>query len=151
MNNNDILRSLRYTFDFDDQQMIEIFRLGTLEVTRTQVIDWLKKEDDPFLQGLYDDELAAFLTGLIVLKRGSKDGVIPKVEKKLNNNIVFRKLKIALNYQDTDILDVLSLAGFSLGKHELSAFFRNPEQPQYRLCKDQVLRNFLNGLKLKLK
>jgi uncharacterized protein YehS (DUF1456 family) len=41
------------------------------------------------------------------------------------------------------------LRGFRLSKHELSAFFRNPTQPQYRECKDQVLRNFLMGLQMK--
>ncbi len=151
MNNNDILRSLRYTFDFDDQQMINIFSSGGLIVSRSQVIDWLKKEDDPFLQTLYDPQLAAFLNGFIVLKRGKKDGEVPIAEKKINNNVVFRKLKIALNYHDTDIIEVLSLVEFKISKHEISAFFRNPSQPQFRLCKDQILRNFLHGLKLKLK
>jgi hypothetical protein len=60
-----------------------------------------------------------------------------------------RKLKIALNFTDEDILAALQSAGFTLGKHELSAFFRKPSHKHFRECKDQVVRNFLKGLQLK--
>lgn len=149
MNNNDILRRLRYTFDINDTKMIELFALADKEVTRAEISNWLKKDDDPFFQELYDKELALFLNGFINDKRGKKEGPQPAPEKSLNNNMIFRKLKIALNLQDDDILDILDLTGFHFGKHELSALFRNPNQSQYRPCKDQVLRNFIHGLQLK--
>lgn len=149
MTNNDILRSLRYTFDFSDDEMISIFGLGTLEIGRSEVSDWLKKDDDPESKPIYDKDLAAFLNGLIIKNRGKKEGEQPLPEKSLNNNTVFRKLKIAMNMKDEDILDTLDLIGFRFGKHELSALFRKPEQSQYRPCKDQVLRNFLRGLQEK--
>lgn len=147
--NNDILRIIRYTFEFNDSKMIELFRSGGLEVTRTQVCDWLKKDDDPEFKGIYDVQLASFLNGFINEKRGKKEGEQPAAEKKLNNNIVFRKLKIALNLKDEDILEILGLVNFRFSRHELSAFFRNPKQDQYQPCKDQVLRNFLHGMQLK--
>lgn len=149
MNNNDILRRIRYTFDFSDSKMIEIFALANHQVTRAQISDWLKKDDDPAQLNLNDRNLAIFLNGLINDKRGKKEGAQPEAEKHLTNNIIFRKLKIALNLKDDDILEVLKLAHFRISKHELSAFFRNPEQEQYRLCKDQILRNFLQGMQLK--
>jgi len=149
MNNNDILRRIRYTFDLEDSKMIEIFRLGNSIVTRAEISDWLKKDDDPAFKGIYDPQLSSFLNGFIVYKRGKKEGVQPVLEKKLNNNIVFRKLKIALNLKDEDILAILELADVKISKHELSAFFRNPSQEQYRLCKDQILRNFLAGMQIK--
>lgn len=151
MNNNDILRSLRYTFDFNDEQMISIFKKGTLEVNRETVSNWLKRDDDPGFSAIYDVDLAAFLNGLIVKNRGKKDGEDPKPEKSLNNNMVFRKLKIALNMKDEDILDALDLIGFRFSKHELSALFRKPTQSQYRPCKDQVLRYFLKSLQVKFR
>ena len=61
------------------------------------------------------------------------------------------KLKIALNMKAEDVLHTLSLAGFRLGKHELSAFFRKADHKHFRQCKDQVLRNFLQGLQLELR
>ena len=63
--------------------------------------------------------------------------------------MIFRKLKIALNLKDEDILEILKLVDLRIGKHELSAFFRNPSQSQYRPCQDQFLRNFLHGMQLK--
>jgi uncharacterized protein YehS (DUF1456 family) len=149
MNNNDILRKLRYTFNFSDDKMIELFALADAEVTRAAVSDWMKKDEDPSFIQLLDKDFSCFLNGLIIDKRGKKDGQTPVNEKSLNNNIIFRKIKIALNFQDDDILEVLDLAGFRFSKHELSAFFRNPTQSQFRPCKDQVLRNFLLGLQLK--
>ena len=149
MNNNDIIRRIRYTFDFSDSKMIEIFGMAGQEVTRAEISDWLKKDDDPEFQEIYDLQLAIFLNGLIIDKRGKKDGEQPLPEKKLNNNIVFRKLKIALNLKDDDILELFKLAGLRLGKTELSAFFRKPEQSQYRPLKDQFLRNFLHGMQIK--
>ncbi len=149
MNHNDILRRIRYTFDFSDSKMIEIFGLADYKVTRAQISNWLKKDDDPAYEGLYDLQLAIFLNGLIIDKRGKKEGPPPIPEKRLNNNIVFRKLKIALNLKDHDILEILDLVDLRISKHELSAFFRKPNQSQYRQCKDQILRNFLHGLQKK--
>jgi uncharacterized protein YehS (DUF1456 family) len=107
------------------------------------------KDGDPDLVELSDNELAYFLNGFINEKRGKKEGVQPVTETTLNNNIIFRKLKIALNLKDTDILEILKLAGLPISPHELSAFFRNPDQKQYRVCHDQFLRNFLHGMQLK--
>ncbi len=151
MTNNDIIRHIRYIFDFDDSKMIELFSLAGHQITRAQICDWLKKESDPAFISLSDSQLATFLNGFINEKRGKREGEQPLPEKRLNNNIIFRKLKIALNLNDEDILEILALADFQLSKHELSAFFRSPKQRQYRLCNDQILRNFLQGMKIKFK
>jgi uncharacterized protein YehS (DUF1456 family) len=149
VNNNDILRRIRYTFNFNDSKMITLFGLAGYQVTRVQISDWLKKDDDPAYKDCSDIQLAAFLNGLINAKRGKKEGPQPKPEKRLNNNIIFRKLKIALNLKDEDILNILSRSELPMSKHELSAFFRKPDHKNYRSCKDQILRNFLQGLQLK--
>lgn len=149
MTNNDILRRIRYTFDFNDTKMMELFKSGGLPSTRAEISDWLKKQDDSAHQELSDEQLATFLNGFINEKRGKRDGPQAKPEQRLNNNIILRKLKIALNLKDVDILAILKLANFNLGKHELSAFFRKPHQNQYRVCYDQVMRNFLHGMQLK--
>jgi uncharacterized protein YehS (DUF1456 family) len=149
MNNNDILRRIRYIFDFSDSKMIEIFSLANYQVTRGQISDWLKKDDAPSYLELNDQQLAIFLNGLINEKRGKKEGEQPAPESRLNNNIIFKKLKIALNLKSDDILEILELAGMHISEHELSAFFRNPSQNQYRPCNDQILRNFLTGMQIK--
>lgn len=149
MTNNDILRRLRYTFNFSDVVLSDIFALGGTQVTKIQLDEWFSKDDEPTYKALKDVLFATFLNGLIIKNRGKKDGEQPVAETKLNNNIIFRKLKIALNFKDDDIIDVMRLVDFKISKHELSAFFRSPEQNQYRECHDQIFRNFLMGLQLK--
>lgn len=147
--NNSILRRIRYTFDYSDSQMIEIFGLAEYEVTRAQVSDWLKKDTDPENKLLSDELLAIFLNGFINMKRGKREGDQPKPEEFLNNNIILRKIKIALNLKDIDMLEIFKLGNKAISKHELSAFFRKPNQRQYRPCLDQFLRNFLQGMQIK--
>lgn len=149
MINNDILRRIRYTFDFSDPKMIALFALADSEVTKDQLIGWLKKEEDADFVALNDLQLATFLNGLINEKRGKREGEQPKPEKRLSNNIIFRKLKIALNMQADEIISILDSESLPISKHELSAFFRKAGHKHYRECKDQILRNFLNGVQKK--
>lgn len=151
MTNNDVLRRIRFSFDINDSNMIKIFGLGGLKVTREDISNWLKKDDDPAYKACTDLQFASFLNGFITEKRGKKEGedTVPENQKPLNNNIIFMKLKIALNLKSDDVLDMIELADFRLGKHELSAFFRKPGHKHYRECKDQVLRYFLTGMQIK--
>ncbi len=151
MTNNDVLRRIRYIFDFGDDKMISLFAQGQCEVTREQVSNWLKKEDRDDYQSLGDSQLATFLNGLINDRRGKKEGAQPVPEMKLTNNIIFRKLKIALDLRDDDILAIMKLADLRMSRHELSAFFRKVGHKHYRECKDQILRNFMKGLQVKYK
>lgn len=149
MTNNDVLRRLRYTFDFNDDKMIALFGLGGLQVNRQEISDWLKSDEDPNFKKCDDDAFTAFLDGLIIKKRGPKDDAKRTESRRLNNNIIFNKIKIALNLKAEDILDILQIVEFDLSKHELSAFFRKPDHKHFRACQDQVLRNFLTGLQRK--
>lgn len=150
MDNNNILRRLRFTFSFNDRKMMALFAETGDEVTREQISDWLKRDDDPAFRELEDVELATFLDGLIIDRRGRRDGPAPVAEARLTNNIVLRKLKIALELRDDDIVALLKLADVRISKPELSALFRKPGHKHYRECQDQFLRNFLNGLQRKL-
>lgn len=149
MTNNDILRRIRYVFDFNDDKMIAIFESADCKVTRAQVSDWMKAEEDPDFDKLNDELLATFLNGLINDKRGKREGPQPVPEKELSNNAIFMKLKIALNMQAEDILEIMSSSDFRMSKHELSAFFRKAGHKHYRECKDQILRIFLKGLQMR--
>lgn len=149
MLNNDILRRIRYTFDLEDSQMIKIFGLADLEVTRAQISDWLKKDEDEDYKAINDKTFATFLNGFINFKRGKREGEQPEPEKKLTNNIILMKLKIALNLKAEDVLEIIGSSNMEMSKHELSAFFRKPNHKNYKECLDQVLRNFLKGLQIK--
>ena len=149
MTNNDVLRRIRYAFDFSDSKMMAIFALADHDVTREQVSAWLKGDEDLDFQKCRDVQLALFLNGLINDRRGKREGEQPEPERRLNYNLIFRKLKIALNLTAEDILAIFELTNVRLSKHELSAFFRKPSHKNYRECQRQVLRNYLMGLQLK--
>ena len=149
MTNNDCLRRIRYILDLSDSNMIDLFAQANQTVTRAEVSAWLKKDDDADFVKCPDTMFATFLNGLINDKRGKKDGAQAEPEQRLNNNIIFAKLKIAFNLQADDILSILALADLRISKHELSAFFRRPDHKHYRKCQDQILRNFLKGLQLR--
>ncbi len=151
MTNNDILKNLRYTLDYNDAKMVSIFAFADLKVSRSLISQIFRKEEEPDFRVCKGIELATFLNGLIVQKRGKKEGPSPEPEKKMTNNIVLRKLKIAFNLKNNDILDILKLADFDLSNHELTAFFRKIDHKNFRKCKDQVLRNFLKGLQIKFR
>ncbi|MFP3423674.1 DUF1456 family protein [Pseudoalteromonas sp. SIMBA_162] len=146
MTNNDILRRLRYTFNLTDTAMVDIFAAAEATVTTEQVIAWLTKEGEQEFVKISDTEFATFLNGFINTKRVKREGVQPIPESKLNNNIIFMKLRIALNMKAEDVIATLALVDFDLSKHELSAFSRKVDNKHYRVCNDQILRLFLTGV-----
>ena len=151
MTNNDILRRVRYLFDFSDAKMIAVFKLVNHDVSRADLSDWLKRDDDPLLIEITDKELSTFLNGLIIEKRGKREGPLPEPEDPLTNNMILKKLKIAFDLKSDDILDMLAVIDKKISKHELSAFFCNPDHKSYREFLDQYLRYFLNALQKKYK
>lgn len=152
MTNNDILRRLRYILNIKDTKIIKILASVDYQVPLPRVVSWLKKDDDEDFTECSDKDLTAFLDGLIIEKRGKRDeSKVAKVPapQKLNNNLVFLKLKIAFDLKSDDVLALLELAQYKISSSELSAFFRKNTHRHYRVCKDQILRKFLKGLQLK--
>ncbi len=70
---------------------------------------------------------------------------------KMTNNDILKKLRVALQLRDDQIVDILKLVDFKVTKTELGAFFRKEDHPNYKECGDQILRNFLNGLVIHLR
>lgn len=151
MTNNDILRRLRYILEFNDAKMLEIIAMADGTTSKDELMAWFKKDDEDGYKSCSDLCFATILNGLIIFRRGKRDGPQPAPEKKLTNNMIFMKLKIALDLKSDDIIEILQLVDFKLSPHELSAFFRKPGNKHYRECKDQILRNFLMGLQIKLR
>lgn len=149
MNNNDILKRIRFVFDFNDLKMTQIFDQADLSVSKEEVRSWLTHEDDRFFIELSDKKLAIFLNGLINEKRGKREGPLPAPEEKINNNLVLKKLKIALDLKSEDVLNIFKLVNKPISVHEVTDFLRNPKQNKYKVIKDQYLRNFLEGLQVK--
>ena len=149
MNNNDVLRRLRYALDISNPAMIEIFRLSGCSIEQPTLLKFMKKEEEEDFIACSNPLLSFFLDGLIVHKRGRRDadsGQPPKPDLSLDNNAILKKLRIALDLKEEDMLAVMGLAGVTISKSELSALFRNKGHKHYKECGDQFLRNFLQGL-----
>ncbi|ARP37765.1 DUF1456 family protein [Vibrio splendidus] len=146
MTNNEILRRIQHALNLKNAQIIKAIEQADVTVAHDQVINWLKEDNDKSCSTMKDKELAVFLNGFINLKRGKKEGVQPKPEVALTNNMIFMKLRIALNMKAEDVLDILEVVGISLSKYEIGAYFRKPENKNYKVCEDQLLCDFLNGV-----
>ena len=150
MTNNDFLRRLRYALNIKDNVMVQIFKKGNIVLTREDVIDYLKKDIDEGFKKLNNNDLIAFLDGLIIQKRGKReDGTaVPqiKVTKNNLNNILLRKLRIALAFKSYDMINIFKLGGIEISEGELSALFRSEDHKNYKECGDKYIRVFLKGL-----
>ena len=150
MTNNDFLRRLRYALNIKDNIMVQIFKKGNIIVTREDVIDYLKKDIDEGLKKLSNNDLISFLDGLIIQKRGKKEDGTPvpkiKVTKNNLNNILLRKLRIALAFKSYDMIRIFKLGGIEISEGELSALFRRENHKNYKECGDKYIRIFLKGL-----
>jgi uncharacterized protein YehS (DUF1456 family) len=159
MDNNDILIRLRYALEIKNKEMAEIFKLGGVEVSVPEVIQILTKPEDE-----NDDQikcnnsmLDSFLNGLIIFKRGKQepkpgqpDTPEPSLKKSANvNNLLLKKVKIAMALTAEDMLDIFESAGIMVTKGELGALLRKEGHKNYKECGDKFARNFLKGLAIK--
>lgn len=146
MDNNDILRRLRYILKADDQGMCDILALGKYRLGKEDMEKMLLREEDTGFLPCREEVLARFLDGLILQKRGPSDKEAPRQRIKLDNNLILKKLRIAFNLREEEMITAFEKAEFPLSRHELSALFRKPGSRQFKSCQDQMLRKFLTGL-----
>ncbi|MGG3561924.1 DUF1456 family protein [Neobacillus rhizosphaerae] len=160
MENNDILIRLRYALDIKNTDMVEIFKLGGVEVTKEEVLKILTKSNDDVDYEEDNEEdvikcnnkmFESFLNGLITFKRGKQEPRPgqpdrPQFSKESVNNILLKKLKIALTLTSEDMIDIFDSAGITITKGELSALLRKVGHKNYKECGDKYARNFLKGL-----
>jgi uncharacterized protein YehS (DUF1456 family) len=149
---NDTLRAIRYLLDLGDVHVVDILASTGFKASREDVEAWLRKEDEPGFVLMPDVAMAHFLDGLIVYRRGRDDSQPPRpVEPRINNNVVLKKLRVAFELKEDDILAIMGEVGFRVSKGEINALFRQPKHSNYRPCGDQFLRNFLKGLTQRLR
>jgi uncharacterized protein YehS (DUF1456 family) len=149
---NDVLRSVRYMIDIGDAKVVELIKLGGGEATKEEVSAYLTKEEEEGFVHCPDTVLAHFLDGLVVLKRGKDDSrPVQPLELPVTNNTVLKKLRVAFELKEDDMHAILKSVEFPVSKPELSALFRKVGHNNYRPCGDQLLRNFLKGLTLRVR
>lgn len=169
MTNNDLLIRLRYALDIKDTDLIEIFKLGGIEVSKEDLQRMLINIKDDHHQDAVSTSISkendnikkcnnfmfeSFLNGFIIFKRGKQE---PTPEQSARptlsitdsgsiNNVFLKKLKIALELSSEDMLDILKAGGVIISKGELSAVFRKEGHRNYKECGDSYVKDFLKGL-----
>jgi len=154
MDNNDILKRLRYALNITDLKVVELFKLAGYDIPKPELESIFKTEDEAGYVECPDSLMDTFLEGLVISRRGKKPEAAagdarPRGKARLNNNDILKRIKIALEMKDDDVIEVMGLAGIAISKSELSALFRKLGHSNYRPCGDQFLRNFLSGLTAK--
>lgn len=161
MNNNDRLLRLRYAIDLKDRDLIKAFELGGVPLTKEEARAVLTKVQDKheedaeknvYEKALNNQVFDAFLNGLILLARGPQKektagiAVQPSKDIKNINNVLLKKLKIALSMTTEDILAIFAEVELYPSKGEIGAFLRKEGQRNFKPCGDKYMRNFLKGL-----
>ncbi|ANU26382.1 DUF1456 family protein [Planococcus versutus] len=169
MDNNDLLIRLRYALDIKNTDMVEIFKLGGIELSKDEVLKvltktpeseeeddsiWIDHEDNDDYIKAEDELFEAFLNGFIIFKRGRQDpksdqANLPEPVNERSNNLLLKKVKIALQLTSEDMLEIWDLAGVTVTKGELGALLRKIGHKNYKECGDRYARNFLKGLAIK--
>lgn len=154
MANNELLCSIRDALELDAATMIQIFKDAGREVGESAIAAFLKREDEDGSIPCHNPIMGFFLDGLIIHNRGKQEGGTAPAEKplaELSNNAILKKLRIALDLREDDLVGIFTLAGIVMTKHELTALFRKPGHKHYKECTDQLLRGFIKGVALRRK
>ena len=154
MAKNDLLCSIRDALHIDDATMIRIFSHAGRTVGQSTVAALMMTEDQDGYIPCSDPVLGFFLDGLIIHNRGQQEGKPSPAERPvpvLTHNAVLKKLRIALDLKEDDLVRVFHLAGIAVSKHELTALFRKQGHKHYKECSSQMLGAFLKGLALRSK
>jgi len=147
MTNNEVMKSVRYTLEIKNKAVVKLIKDGGVELGVLDVVDLLKNEEDEGYVACPAEAIHAFLDGLILKRRGPSDGPAKEFSTAtINNNMILRKLRIAFEMRDTDMIVTMNSVGFSVSKGEISALFRAPKHKHFMQCGDQFLRYFLKGL-----
>jgi uncharacterized protein YehS (DUF1456 family) len=149
MNNNDVIRSLRHVLNVNESAIAEIFKLSRHQIDQASIANLLKEPDEAGFMACPDTLLSLFLDGLISSRRGKSDKKpeeIPNNSPALDNNLILKKLRIAFDLKEDDLLELMSLANYEVSKSELSSVFRKPGNKHYRECNDDFLMGLLLGL-----
>jgi uncharacterized protein YehS (DUF1456 family) len=152
MANNDILRSIRDALTIDDASMIQIFRESGREVGQSTITALLKSEAEDGYIPCSDPVMGFFLDGLIIHRRGRQDDAkVPaaKPAVTLTKNAIVKKLRVALNLKEDDMISIFKSAKIEITKHDMGALFRKEGNKHFKECSEQLFKGFLKGLALR--
>ncbi|MCV6606775.1 MAG: DUF1456 family protein [Campylobacterales bacterium] len=148
MTNNYIVKTVAESLQLTHKEILAIYNLEDKEITAEDVTDVLRDETEEKFILLIDEGLTLFLNGLITYKRGEPTKKFSKKrDEDLTNNLVLKKLRIAFNLKDEDMLEIFALKNIKLSSSELTPYFRKEGHRNFKKCSDSLLKSFLLGYK----
>ena len=147
MTPNDILYRIQTALHLSDEEMLRAFALADMPISLEHLKAITARPGTENAGACSYEELGTFLDGLIQLKRGTVTNPPPEdAEIILDNNLILKKLRIALRLRDPEILIIFGLAERQISISRIKDLFRNPAHPKYRPCSDALLNDFLIGV-----
>ena len=143
---NEILYKIVKALNLDNKMVLEIYSLANYNISDLEIESILKRKQDDGFRACSYEELGAFLDGLITFKRGKSSSKSSDEVVELTNNLILKKLRIALELKEGDIEIIFGLVDVGLTKQQLSSLFRKESNKNFRVCSDELLLSFLNGL-----
>ncbi|ADV46778.1 DUF1456 family protein [Nitratifractor salsuginis] len=142
-----VLYKIKEALRLDPETMLKIYALEEYPIDEKRLKAILKKPSAKGHENASYEELGVFLDGLIRLRRGEIKSPPPEdAEIELDNNLILKKLRIALELKDPDMEVIFELGERPLSRSKLRDLFRSPQHPKYLLCSDAMLNDFLLGL-----
>jgi uncharacterized protein YehS (DUF1456 family) len=150
MNHNDVMRSLRYMLKANDQKMAEIIGLAGLEVNAEAIAGYVKKEEEPGFVRCPDKVMAYFLDGLVIFARQATTAA--RHSRRAAGDQQHHPQEAARGLRAEGRRPARDPQGGQLPGVQARTERAVPQgRPHnYRPCGDQLLRNFLKGLTLRV-
>jgi len=144
---NEILYRIYKALGLSIEEMLEAYHLAEYPMQRAHLEALLKRRQDKGFKVCSYEELGVFLDGLIILKRGpSPKKADDDALVELTNNLILKKLRVALQLKEPDTEVVFNLADVMLTKQELKSLFRSENHKNFKACSNELLMAFLEGL-----
>jgi len=142
---NKILQRIAKALYFNVNDIVHIYELEEFPKSKDEIRALLQDEHSKkFKEASYED-LGIFLDGLVSKKRGKLDKANEE-EQALSNNLILKKLRVALNLKSHEMVMIFALVDIEISPSQINAFFRKEGHKNYRPCSDKMLFDFLDGL-----
>jgi uncharacterized protein YehS (DUF1456 family) len=147
INTNEVIYKLQQALSLTLEEMIEAYKLENYDMSQIHLKRLLtRRQEKDFMLCSYE-ELGVFLDGLVTLKRGPSPKKPHEREViELSNNLILKKLRIALELKEAETEIIFGLADVELSKQQLASLFRKEGHKNFKVCSDELLMAFLEGL-----
>ena len=147
MNTNDVLYKIKNALKLSSEDILKAYELEAYNMDKTHLDALLKRRQEKGSKLCSYEELGVFLDGLVTLKRGPSPKKADTSESvELTNNLILKKLRIALELKEAETEIIFSLGEAELSKQQLASLFRKEGHKNFKECSNELLMAFLNGM-----